>query len=61
MAIRGWARNICDRRRDLIIDHPHRAAAAADFLDAAQKCPHFDKPTNHTRGAYHHSELSEAV
>jgi hypothetical protein len=49
------------RRRDLINDHPNRAAAAEAPLDAAQERHHFGSPTNHTRGAYHHSDRKFAL
>ena len=35
MAVRGWARLILDRRRDLINDRPNRATAAEAPLDGA--------------------------
>jgi hypothetical protein len=37
MVARGLARLILDRRRDLINDHPNRAAAAEAPLNAAQE------------------------
>jgi hypothetical protein len=58
MVARGWARLILDRRRDLINDHPNRAAAAKASLEEAQERHYFDSPRNHTRGAYHHSEAA---
>ncbi len=58
MAARGWARPILDRRRDLISESPNRATAAEAPLDGAQERYHFDSPTTHTRGAYHHGEAA---
>ncbi len=58
MVARGWARHILDRRRDLINDHPHRAAAAEAPLDAAQERRNVDNPRNYIRGAYRHSEAA---
>ncbi len=58
MAARGWAGLILDRCRDLINDRPNRATAAEAPLDGAQERYHFDNPTTHTRGAYHHGEAS---
>ncbi len=56
MAMRGWARLILDRRRDLIDNRPNCATAAEAPLDEAQERYHFDNPTAHPRGAYQHSE-----
>ncbi len=56
MAARGWARLILDRRRNLISDRPNGATAAKAPSDGAQELYHFDNPTEHTRGAYLHSE-----
>ncbi len=50
------ARLILDRRRDLINDRLNCATAAEAPLDEAQERYHFDNPTEHTRGAYQHSE-----
>ena len=57
-AARGWAGLILDRRRNLISDRPYRAIAAEAPLDGAHERYHFDNPTTHTRGAYHHSEVA---
>ena len=58
MAARAWARLILDCRRDLINDRPNRATAAEAPLDGAQERYHFDNPTTHARGAYHHGEAA---
>ena len=58
MVARGWARPIIDRHRDLINDRPNRATAAEAPLDGAQERCHFDNPTTHARGAYHHGEAA---
>ncbi len=58
MAARGWARLILYRFRDLISDRPNRANEAEAPLDVAQMRYHFDNPTTHTRGAYHHGEAA---
>ncbi len=58
MAALGWARLILDRRCDLINDRHNRATAAEALLDEAQEHYHFDSPTTHVRGAYHHGEAA---
>ena len=58
IAVRRWTRLILDRRRDLINDRPNRATAAEAPLYGAQERYHFDNPTTHTRGAYHHGEAA---
>ena len=58
IAARGWARLILDRRRDLINDRPNCATAAEALLDEAQERCHFDNPTTHARGAYHHGKAA---
>ena len=59
MAVRGWARLILDRRRDLINDRPPCSTASGAPLDEAQERYHFDNPTAHTSGAYQHSEAAQ--
>ncbi len=58
MAVRGWARLILDRRRDLISDRPNRATTAEAPRDEARERHHFDNLTTHTRGAYQHGEAA---
>ena len=58
MAARGWARFVFDRRCDLINYISKRATAAEAPLEEAQERCHFENPTTHTRGAYHHGEAA---
>ena len=58
MAAHGWTRLILDRHRDLVNDRPSRGDAAECPLERAQERHHFDNPTSHLRGAFHHRSVS---